>query len=384
MKRLNSLLMLVFLLLLTVACSPVPAPVTPVPSATPLAATPVQATPAPSSGDAAWGRVVESARKEGEVVVYSTFANPPFRRAIERIFTQKYGVKVEWIVSGGAENKEKLAVEQRSKQYVGDAYNGGPTPMLDMMAEGMLQVFRPPVFEQTPREIWEATPNDYDNTGHIIVIQGSITQYIVINTGLVKPGEYPQSFHDLLDPKWKGKMVMFDPTTGGAGSFLFTRLSEDKGYGLEYWRKMAKQNLQFQRSYDAIDRVVALGERPIGLAGQQSTTQQYLEGGAPIKLWYPPQDGRVMSLSVMAIVKNAPHPNAARLLVNFMLTKEGQDLLDIQGSMPIRKDAKFEAHPQVRALRDVPLKLLFGRELSEKSRVYLLNRTAAEIFGLGK
>lgn len=384
MKRLNSLLILVFLLLLTVACSPVAAPVTPVPSTRPLAATPVQATPAPNSEDAAWGRVMESARKEGVVVVYSTFANPPFRRAVERTFTPKYGVKVEWIVSGGAENKEKLAVEQRSKQYVGDAYNGGPTPMLDMMAEGMLEAFRPPVYEQTAKDVWEASPYDYDNTGHITVIQGSITQYIVINTNLVKPGEYPQSYHDLLDPKWKGKIVMFDPTTGGAGSFLFTRLAEDKGYGLEFWRQMAKQNIQFQRNYDAVDRLVALGERDIGLGGQQSTTQQYLEAGTPIKLWYPPLDGRVMSLSVMSIVRNAPHPNAAKLLVNFMLTKEGQDLLDIQGSVPIRRDAKFEVHSQVRALRDVPLKLIFGRELSEKSRVYLLNRTAAEIFGLGK
>jgi iron(III) transport system substrate-binding protein len=148
-----------------------------------------------------------------------------------------------------------------------------------------------------------------------------------VNTTLVTEDEYPTSFEDLLDPKWKGKMAWTaDPTMLGAPGFIYNVLQvmgEEKG--MDYLEKLAEQEIVNVPASQRVvlDKVIS-GEFPIGLMTFNHHTIISQEKGAPIE-WVK-LEPVIQTINPLGIVKDAPHPNAAKLLVEFILSEEGQQV----------------------------------------------------------
>ena len=150
------------------------------------------------------------------------------------------------------------------------------------------------------------------------------------NTNLVKAEDAPKSFADLLDPKWTGKLVKAHP--GYSGNIMSATFQIQRDLGWEYLEKLARQKvMQVQSSTDP-PKKLALGERAVMVDGNEYNALQLKEAGQPIEIVYP-AEGTPMAVGPNAIFKNAPNPNAARLLQSYMFTPECQQLVIDAGAL---------------------------------------------------
>ena len=167
----------------------------------------------------------------------------------------------------------------------------------------------------------------------------------VVNTEMLRHEEYPRSYADLLGPKWKGHVVMHDPTVPGGGAVLFALVRKE--LGLEFWEKMKGQDMAVIRDYSEASRRVAICEATIALGLNPSHYMSFLAAGAPIKP-VPMAEGAYVTSIPWYLINHAPHPNAGKVLINWMLTKEGQGMISrYVGDEPIRTDVPFTFPPQV-------------------------------------
>jgi ABC-type Fe3+ transport system substrate-binding protein len=269
------------------------------------------ATPA-AAQDADWDKVVAAAKQEGKVVVYNSALGTAYYKAVVDSFEKKYGIKVETLDLRASELSERIRAEQAAGRFLGDLEQHSTSTIERQIREsGAVQPhgdipnaknLRPP-FEMTP--MW---------------VPAWVQAYgILVNTNLVKPGDEPKSWHDLLDPKWKGKILADDTRALGGGNTMFAVLYLK--YGEDFVRKLAEQNLVFSRDLRADARRTARGEYPIYVP-QMFAYASDLKG-LPVKVVVP-EDGSPYVPINNAMLKNAPHPNAARVFMNHFLDPESQ------------------------------------------------------------
>jgi iron(III) transport system substrate-binding protein len=145
-----------------------------------------------------------------------------------------------------------------------------------------------------------------------------------INTDMVKMADAPKSFADLLDPKWKGKMVKAHPAYSGTIMNATFQVARDLGWG--YFEKLAKQDvMQVQSATDTPKRIV-LGERAIMIDGAGYLVIRDKEAGKPVDVIYP-EEGTPLATSPSVVMKAAPNPSAAKLFQNWVHSREGQQIL---------------------------------------------------------
>jgi iron(III) transport system substrate-binding protein len=177
------------------------------------------------------------------------------------------------------------------------------------------------------------------------------------NTNLVNAADAPKSFADLLDPKWSGKMVKAHP--GYSGNVMSATFEMVRDLGWEYFEKLAKQKvMQVQSSTDP-PKKLALGERAVMVDGNEYNALQIKESGQPVEIVYP-TEGTPMAVGPNAIFKNAPNPNAARLLQNYMFTAECQQLvIDVGALRSVHPGAKEKAgrrpFKDIKVMKDDPV-----------------------------
>lgn len=369
------------------ACAPktAPAPVaTPAPVAAPAPATMPSPAPAKTGADQEWQKVLSAARQEGKVTLYSTFGAPELRTTLDKAMAENYGIKIEWLVApGGAINAERIRVEQKAGQYVADVWWTGASVLLtrELRGIGALKPFTPYVVASQP-DVWRDQGVDsFTDQRDALTITQSVGGLIVVNSTLVSPAGYPKSFKDLLDPKWKGKIVMMDPTVPGGGAYIFGLLKREHGLG--FWDTMKGQNISFIRDYSQVARHVAIGEAPIGLGLSPIHVMALLLTNAPIKL-LPASEGGYVANILVSLINNAPHPNAARVLINWMLTKEGQESVAFHtGTVSVRKDVEYKPHPEVAGwFKSEPKFLTLDFKVTEEFDAEVAGGTARKIFGL--
>jgi len=259
-----------------------------------------------------WEKVVAAGKKEGKVVVYSA-STPTVISLRDKAFEKKYGIVVERLDGRSSEIRERIRAEQSSGRALGDltitsASTGGEQKAMGAFEEhGFL-----------PNVSKIRLPSKDDGT----LTPTSISRFgILINTSMVKPEDEPKSWLDLLDPKWKGKILSDDPRANG-GTFQAFFVLYDK-FGREFHEKLAAQQPVFARDYAVSERRVARGEFPIYIALNVSSVVNLR--GLPVKGIMPSQDGAPYLTLITAMLKGAEHPNAARLYMNFLLEDESQE-----------------------------------------------------------
>lgn len=292
--------------------------------------------------EAEWNRTIAQAKKEGKVFVYAT---SQVRDAF-KVFKDKYGIEVEVVVGRGGEISTRLLGEKRASLSLADVYQGGATTLMTAIKlAGVLSsmdkiLVLPEVLDESK---WLNSRIPYVDKEKMVIsfIAGTDPDYVV-NTNLVRLDEL-KNYMDVLNPKWKGKIVMNDPTTAGSGLKWFglvVRASLGMEKGKEYMRNLAKQEPAITRDQRLQMDWLAMGKYAIAIAPQRELIDEFQKLGAriaPVELFeiadISPGSGNV------ALINNAPHPNAARLFINWLLTKEGQTAyVQVFGSPSARLD----------------------------------------------
>mgnify|MGYP001564957151 FL=1 len=144
-----------------------------------------------------------------------------------------------------------------------------------------------------------------------------------VNTRLVKSGEEPKVWKDLLDPKWKGKMIATDTTTSPGLYQSFVPLIREKVVDTEFLKALYNQDLRFSSTIQDEAGLLARGDRAISIRGNDSVYSRYINEGAPIKI-IDLSDGVVLSVISVVAFEGSPHPNAAKVFLNWLMSPEGQ------------------------------------------------------------
>ena len=321
-----SLVLLVIFVLAACQAPAAPAPKPPTTSAsTPTAAAsvPTSNVPLPTSQDAAWAKVVEAAKKEGEVNLYSFSFTSDRGEGIRAAFKKQYGIEVNIVTGVGATLMERIKTEHAAGKDQADVFDSAAALLSSAKTGGLLQDWGALPF-LSEKVDWVINPR-VDPDGQILCFSISFIAPFA-NTTLVKAGEEPKSFKDFLDPKWKGKILVGSPLNMPAINTLYIWGLKEKALDETFWRQLAKQDLKVGATIRDVEGMVARGEAHILLATTESSIGSFISQGAPLKpLEMVEGTATTFSLSA-AMVKWAPHPNAARLFAQWLFSREGQDL----------------------------------------------------------
>lgn len=278
-----------------------------------------------------WEKTVAAAKKEGEVLLYGNVV-PATREALVAALQEKFGIKLDMVVVIGAEGGTRLNNEYRAGIHRVDAIIAGATTLITMVKpEGNLLPIEPLLIlpEVKDPKLWYDGGVPFSDKDTQVL--GFIRAYqpgMIRSTELVKDGEIV-SYRDLLKPQWKGKVVMYDPTIPGSANAGLSSLVAAWGYdqALEFLRALVKQEAVLTRDYRQQVEWVARGKYPIALWARPETINEFIPMGAPIAPVKLAEGGLVTAgASVIGMPKNPPHPNAATVFLNWLLTKEGQTI----------------------------------------------------------
>jgi len=270
------------------------------------------------SVQAAEPALIDAAKKEGEVIWYTTQIIAQLVRPVSVAFEKKYGIKVRSTRANSTELSVKIINESRAGRPQSDVFDGTST-VVPLKKEGFVLQWQPdpaksyPALYKDPEGYWVANNLFFLTPG--------------FNTALVPKGTEPRSYQALLDPKWRGKIAWStSPTSSGGPGFIGTVLTEmGTESGMLYLRELSKQRIANigSAAREVLDQVIA-GEYPLALQIFNHHTVISAKKGAPVDwIKMEPVTG---TLSVISVHKNAPHPNAAKLLVDFITSPEGQNI----------------------------------------------------------
>jgi iron(III) transport system substrate-binding protein len=305
-------------------------------------ATAVRPVAAQPAAGAEWKKVVDAAKKEGKVVVYSGAVGQPTTAKIAAAFEARYGIRVELLEARASELRERIRTEQASGKVLGDVSHNGSTTTALQLAEGTFQPHG-----SLPNAGKPVAPFAVDDVRVPIYV---IPWGILVNTEMVKPAEEPKGWKDLLDPRWKGKILADDVRALGGGAVFF--MVTHRAFGREYHDRLAEQQPHMNRELRGNYRRVARGEYPLYLP---FTLPDILElKGLPVKAVFAAEGAPYVRFDG-AIFKGAPRPHAARLLLDFFMSEEVQTLFANVGYPPVIGGLEGKITPEARPIAQVKL-----------------------------
>jgi iron(III) transport system substrate-binding protein len=311
---------------------------------------------------------VEVAKKEGKVVWYTSLALPSAEK-VAKLFEAAYpGIKVEVHRTGSQRILQRVMQELQANLKLVDVIHTSDAGHFVLLKEKKL------LTKYTPAGV-DAFPAGFkDKDGYYYGLRATVN-VIAYNTKLVPAAEAQKGWKDLLDPKWKGKLVTAHPGYSGVISTHVLALVHLHGW--DYFKQLAQNKLMLVQSAVDPAGVVASGERLVAVNGGDYYYYQMKKKGNPIEVVYP-KEGVPLVVSPTAIASFAPHPNAAKLFTDFTFSRELQQVMaDSEGL--------YTGHPEVRYPTDKPklseLKLLtVDPEELEKRNEEIKNRFI-EFFG---
>lgn len=281
------------------------------PSAAPAASAAAASPAGPAVVDLA--ALEKAARAEGAITVY-TVQTAGVNTALKKGFETKYpGITVSILSLQAAEMKPKWTAEVQSGQILADTITFGEHTILDQTASALAPLSDLPA--------WQAYPEKY-RTANTVLTSINV-RHVMINTSKVKPGDITK-WTDITNPKWKGQLVMADPKSTVTVGTFYTELS--KRFGDDFLRGLAAQQPNFLAGGGPQSALIASGEKAIAFPVAGQSIAPLIAQGAPVAaLQLDPTSGSEIWTSMMA---KAKHPNAARLMMNYIVTRDGQQALN--------------------------------------------------------
>ena len=261
-------------------------------------------------GAQAPARVADAARREGTLSIYTSLA-PTESKPLADAFATKYGVKVQLWRALSEEVVQRVVTEAKGRRYAVDVIetNG---PEMEMIAR-----------EQLLNRAWSPDRLNLFVVGY--------------NTAKVKRAEIPASYDGFADPKWKGRIALEATDSEWMATLIKTMPG---GKGMELMRRLAALQPALRKGHVLLASLVAAGDVPVGLAMYNSNIETLKRKGAPID--YVPVQPVVARPQGIGVAKNAPHPNAAQLFTEYVMSDEGQKLFESMGRVPAKPNAKSE------------------------------------------
>jgi iron(III) transport system substrate-binding protein len=288
--------------------------------------------------DSNWQKILASGRKEGTVVAASSSLSGRAAVSVMNAVKEKFGISLELFTGRMAVAQEKIQTEQKSRSFVTDSMDSGGMNVLLLKKAGYLQsiVGSLPVLKEKDKFLYPIADDPEAQMLNILEIH----TYLCYNTNLVKPGEEPKSYRDLLDPKWKGKIFLTNPLFATAPEEQLLAFTKAKtGLDDAYFAKLYRSALigGTGGGDESMDKLVR-GEVAIAGFFPGATALKPMRNGAPIRL-LDLKEGHLAKPMKWGLIKNAPHPNAAMVYMNWFLSKEGQELVTKEtGLESVRND----------------------------------------------
>lgn len=311
-----------------------------------------------AAGSLEWDKLVEAANKEGKVAV-SLPASAEMKRQVEEAFKKRYGIEVESFTARGSAAVRRMADEFKAGVRHFDLHIGGSSSIVSgMLDEGILD----------PIEPWLALPEVKDPKqwwgGHlwadnakrfVYTFQAYLSEIIWYNTDLIKPNEI-RSLNDFLNPKWKGRIGFLDPRTPGAGDSTWAFMWQVKGE--DYLKKLVAQDLFLGRDQRVLAESLAKGRVAVMIGLSYYSYLPFLKAGLPIKVLPTPKEGNYGTggSGNLAIIKAPAHPNSTKVFVNWLLGREGQEIVSKalgQATRRLDVDTRFLRESGTTAAKDV-------------------------------
>jgi iron(III) transport system substrate-binding protein len=267
--------------------------------------------------------LIAAATKEGQVIHY-TSTDLPVAEKLAKAFEAKYpGIAVRVERTGAERVFQRIGQEYSSNIHAVDVVNSSDAAhFIVWKRDGILAPY-------VPEDVAKFYPEEHKDIDGQFASWRVWLSIIAYNTGLVKPDDAPKSFADLLDPKWKGRIVKAHP--GYSGTIMTATYQMQRDLGWSFFEKLAKQNImQVQSSADP-PKKLDLGERAVMADGNEYNIFQLREAGRPVEPVYA-SEGTPIIIGPNGIFKSAPHPNAAKLFQSFCFSREAQQLIiDVGG-----------------------------------------------------
>lgn len=340
--KLSLLLALLVFAIIFLACSSVPA-------APKIESAPAQGQkPVVSLEVSPWEKMLQAAKKEDTVSVVSGVGGQ-VRPLISDGFLKRHGIRVDFITGRGEELTQKIFTERRAGLYLEDVALFGATTTVNILKPANIMDPVEPVImlpEVLDKKAWLGGDLQFVDKEHLFLAYSfSVNVPIFINEDLVKKEEVT-SYKDLLNPKWKGKIVMNDPTVTGSGNNWFGVVGL-RIMGWDYMRELVKQEPVLARDQRLQVEWLVKGKYPVSITAKTDIVDEFRKAGANI-IGILPVEGNYTTVGggTVGLIKNAPHPNAARIFINWLLTNEGQTLYARGYGSPSRRlDVPNEGDP---------------------------------------
>ncbi len=281
--------------------------------------------PTSSSWAGSDARLIEGAKSEGAVSFYTTMTLSQSKKVVDR-FQKKYPfIKPELFRGGGDEVLNRILNEARGGLNAWDVLSTRGDSVLPLEDAKLLAPYRAPETKSMDRDM-------FDDEGYWAAYY--VNPYVLgYNTKLVAKEDVPKSYEQLLDPKWQGKKISIDDSAYGFLAGLIRAWGKEKAVG--YFKKLAAQGPVVQRGNTNRVQLTMAGEYPLIIA-YAPTIQRETSLGHPID-WVALEPVPVQ-VNPMMLAARAPHPNAGKLFMDFLLSKEGQKMLVDFRRIPARND----------------------------------------------
>jgi len=299
---------------------------------------------------------MEAAKKEGKVVWYTSLALSSSEK-VAKLFEAAYpGIKVEVHRTGSERILQRVMQELQANLKIADVVHTSDAGHYVLLKQkNLLMKYAPAGIDRFPAAF-------KDKDGFHYGLRATVN-VIAYNTKIVPAADAPRTWKDLLDPKWKGKLVTAHP--GYSGVIATHVLALVQLHGWDYFKQLAQNKLMLVQSAVDPSGVVASGERPIAVDGGDYTFYQIKKKGNPVEIVFP-KEGVPLVVSPSAITSFAPHPNAARLFTDFIFSRELQQVLaDSEGLYTGHPDVKYP--PDRPKLSDLNLLRVDPEELEKRN-----------------
>jgi len=316
---------------------------------------------AASPSGAADPKIVEAAKKEGKLVAYvsmltenATALLAEFKKKYPFIDTSLYRANTQKLLP-------KIQLEARAQQHQADVISATFTIWNELTRGKLIMKYDSPERSRFPADLKDA--DGYWNILHLGV------QGMAYNTTLVPPDIAPKSYEDLLHPRWRPKQIAMDYRDSSWMAVMLEIMGEAEG--IAFMKKLAAKDLYMRENKNLLTQLLAAGEFPVLANTYLETFAKIQKAGAPIE-WVAGRNPIPASTHLLGIYAHARHPNAAKLFVDFLLSREGQSLTaNVIGTYPANPDVESELRKKTAGYRLHPVNPKMMSRFDEINKQYM-------------